>query len=70
MGDVRQNCYFYIDEAVPIDEQVMSCMCVSCHDKNPLGWFWEGSKHGYGPYDLDCDICGSCIHRCEQKAGS
>ena len=70
MGDARQNCYFFIDEALPVEEQVMNCMCVACHEKQPKGWFWEGARQGYGPYDLDCDICGSQIHRHEKKAGS
>lgn len=29
---------------------------------NKGGMFWEGSKVGYGEYDLDCEECGKTLH--------
>lgn len=59
-----EDCYFWIDQSVPEDEQKMNVLCVECHDeKRPeLGWFWEGSTKGYGPFDFICEICGRTIH--------
>lgn len=61
-----QDCYFWIDEKIPEAERGMNVLCVSCHDKNhpKLGWFWEGSRLGYGPYDFVCGECGFVIHPC------
>jgi hypothetical protein len=65
----KQNCYFFVDESKPLEEQVVDCLCETCHDKMPdKGWFWEGSRHGYGPFDFVCGVCGYVIHKHEQKA--
>ena len=38
-------------------------LCEKCHLEFPnLGWFWEGSKLGYGPYDFVCSKCEHVIH--------
>lgn len=60
----KENCYFYTDCTLPVSEQTIQVMCVNCHVKNPdLGWFWEGSKMGYGPFDFICNVCGYVIHK-------
>jgi hypothetical protein len=41
----------------------MSALCEKCHLANPsLGWFWEGSRLGYGPFEYVCNKCGHIIH--------
>jgi len=32
-----KNCYFWLDESVPLDDRTMSCMCLECYDKKYLG---------------------------------
>lgn len=60
-----EDCFFYIDCRTPKDEQYMSVMCVQCHDeKHPdMGWFWPGTKKGYGPFEYKCAICGKMVHQ-------
>lgn len=56
------DCYFYIDADLPEDQQKVNPLCLECHKNYPdLGWFWEGSKMGYGPYDFICSKCGHVI---------
>lgn len=58
-----EDCYLWIDENIPEDEQTMNVLCTKCHEKEPeLGWFWEGSKHGYGPFEFICNKCGHIVH--------
>jgi len=61
---MEEDCYFWIDQSLPEDEQFMNVLCVECHNgKYPqLGWFWEGSTKGYGPYDFTCGVCGKLVH--------
>ena len=64
MNNTTQNedCYFYIDGSVPEEEQVISCRCVECEKKNQSsGWFWQGSKTGYGKNNVTCKMCGHQI---------
>lgn len=62
----KENCYIYVspDSA---DDSCMNILCEECHKKNPVGWFWEGAKLGYGPYDFICDTCGHIIHKKLEK---
>ena len=62
--NMAEDCYFWIDQSVPEDKQKMNVLCVKCHDEKypQLGWFWGGSKKGYGPFDFICEICGKVIH--------
>jgi hypothetical protein len=56
----KEDCYIYSDNEIPEDQRTISILCEKCHLKFPnLGWFWEGSKLGYGPYDF---ICSKCQH--------
>ena len=57
----NEDCYFWTDEKLPEENRVVNVMCKDCHQKTPKGWFWEGSKHGYGPYDFICSECGCVI---------
>jgi hypothetical protein len=61
------DCYFFIDANTPEDEQTMSVMCTDCRDtKAPeIGWFYRGSVEGYGPFPIECDLCGLIIHKAE-----
>jgi len=59
-----KDCYFFVDESVPLQERKMSVLCVECHDnKMPeTGMFYHGSKEGYGPFDYKCCICGQLVN--------
>jgi len=63
-----ENCYFWIKDEVSEPNPVINVLCVQCRDKNhpKLGWFWEGSKLGYGPFDFICGDCGFVIHAHQQ----
>ena len=59
----KEDCYFYTDASLPESEQVIQVMCVGCVRERQLdGWFWEGSRLGYGPFDFICNLCGHVIH--------
>lgn len=55
------DCYFWVNDG---EEQKVNALCVDCHDKKhpKLGWFWEGSRLGYGPFDFVCGECGAIIY--------
>lgn len=55
----NEDCYFFLDIEVPEDERHMEVLCVKCrNEKHPdTGWFWEGSKLGYGPWNYNCCNC-------------
>lgn len=63
------DCYFWIDYQIPEEDRCMSVMCVKCHqEKMPdAGWFYPGSKEGYGPFDYICQLCGTIIHKAEDE---
>lgn len=59
----REDCYIWMDETIPEDRRTMNILCEQCHLKYPgLGWFWEGSRLGYGPFDFICNKCGHVVH--------
>ena len=59
----REDCYLWMDETVSEEARTMNILCEKCHLKFPgLGWFWEGSRLGYGPFDFICDKCGHVVH--------
>jgi hypothetical protein len=62
---MSENCYFWLDLEVPEAVRTMSIFCIQCHDEKyrNVGWLWEGSKKGYGPFDYKCTICGKMIHK-------
>ncbi len=57
-----QDCYFFVDmdEAIDDSRRTLSVLCVSCRNaEHPdTGWFWEGSREGYGPWEYTCVHCG------------
>lgn len=59
---MAQDCFFYVDmeQDVPDEEKCISVLCVKCRkEKYPdAGWFWAGSKLGYGPWPYSCNVCG------------
>jgi len=62
MEEQKPDCFFYTEESLPLEQQKIKVMCVECKKKNPdLGWFWEGSRLGYGPFVFVCSKCGTII---------
>ena len=59
-----EDCYFFIDGEKPEDQRAMSVLCVPCRNKvyPGIGWFWEGSKNGYGPWNYICSVCGKKLN--------
>ena len=58
MQDQKPDCFFYAEEP----SQKIRVMCVGCKKDFPdLGWFWEGSRLGYGPFVFACSKCGTVI---------
>jgi hypothetical protein len=60
----KENCYFWIDSELPEEERKINALCEKCHNEKfqNKGWFWEGSKRGYGPFDFICSECSHVIH--------
>lgn len=59
-----KNCYFLVDNSVPEKERKMIIFCEKCREEKipGRGWFWEGSKFGYGPFDFVCSSCELVIY--------
>jgi len=59
-----KNCYFYV-EGETEESKMIRAMCVECRtQKYPdTGWFYDGSKQGYGPFDYKCAKCKGVIHK-------
>jgi hypothetical protein len=65
---MSENCYFWLDASLPQEQQIFNVMCEKCHEKNPnVGWFWEGSEKGYGPFDFVCKTCGHVVYSPNEK---
>ena len=67
---MSKDCYFLVDPDpnVPEKEKTIKAMCVECRDKHmpDAGWFYPGSKEGFGPYDYKCYKCEEFIHKDEE----
>lgn len=50
----KLDCYW------TVEGKIIKAICKECHKKE--GWFWEGSKLGYGDYDLKCSSCNKIIN--------
>lgn len=63
-----EDCYFFTDNSIPYEERTISVLCIKCkEEKMPdTGWFWEGSKLGYGPFDFVCCVCNHIIYKGEK----
>lgn len=60
----KEDCWFYQDVSIPENERKMLVLCINCHKKEPVkGWYWEGSRLGYGPYNFICEKCKHVIHK-------
>jgi len=59
---MADDCYFFIDmeQDVPEEKRTISVLCVEDRKQHypNTGWFWEGSKLGYGPWAYKCQVCG------------
>lgn len=63
MDERQEDCYLWMDESILEEERTMNVLCQQCHLTYPgLGWFWEGSKLGYGPFEFICNKCGHVVH--------
>lgn len=63
---IKEDCYFFIDEKIPPEIRPISALCVECHEKKEVGWFWPGSQNGYSQYDIKCSECGKDIYKIEK----
>jgi len=65
MNQEIQNCYFYVDNTLPEEEQKISVMCLKCHDEKypKVGWFWNAQEKGYGPFKYICSKCQNTIYQ-------
>jgi len=63
------DCYFFIDIEDASKDKHIFCLHVECRDENypDTGWFYQGSKEGYGPWDFICRHCGKYIHKAENE---
>lgn len=69
MDGLKQDCYLWIDETVPEKQRTMNVLCIECSKKFPgLGWFWEGSRRGYGPFDFICKKCGHIVNHAPKNS--
>lgn len=57
---IKQDSYWFQEGEG--DEGRMRALCPICAKKSSKGWRWEGSRLGYGDYDLFCASCGNAIH--------
>ena len=62
-----EDCYFFIecDPGIPEEERRVRVLCMDCHEKYKGGWFYPGSKEGYGPYNYQCHMCKKIIYKGE-----
>jgi hypothetical protein len=58
---MKNDCYWFVDAARPVEEQTIQAMCLECHTTNNFGWYWS-AKQGYGDYDVFCSICKKPIY--------
>lgn len=57
-----EDCFFYIEGDCE-ETKRMRVMCVGCSSANPgLGWFYNASKDGYGPFKYVCSKCDKVIY--------
>lgn len=57
---IQQDSYWFIEGES--NDAKMNALCVICAKKQNKGWFWEGSRLGYGDYDLFCASCNNAIN--------
>jgi hypothetical protein len=66
---MAEDCYFFIDSSIPYEERKIDVYCIKCKEKKlpDNGWFWEGSKLGYGPFEFKCCCCEHIIYSGEKN---
>ena len=66
-----EDCYFFVDPDpnVPEEERRMKVICTKCRQEHmpDVGWFYPGSKEGYGPFDYQCCKCQKFIYKAEYE---
>lgn len=65
---MSEDCYFFIDMDVEVQDEGDRCidvLCIECRDSlyPGVGWFWDGSLKGYGPWTYNCCKCNKLIHK-------
>ncbi len=64
-----ENCYFYTTKKD--NDTYVVALCMECRKNNKeLGWFWEGSVKGYGPFVFKCEKCEKLIYEPEETETS
>lgn len=61
-----EDCYIFI-EVEKTGIETIRVMCMKCHAEKGIGWFYEGSLKGYGPWQFKCHQCGHLIHDHKEK---
>lgn len=68
---MAEDCYFFVDPDpnIPEKDRTMGVLCLECHNTHMpnTGWFYQGSKEGYGPFDYQCRRCGKCISKADDE---
>lgn len=71
---VKKSCYWWVDPLLSEDKKKFVAICEECYknvkEENPSiknSWYWDGTKLGYGNYDLSCHFCNTSIHKAEQN---
>ena len=59
-----EDCYFFVS-VDNLEEKKMAVLCVDCKHKDypDVGWYWEGSRLGYGPFNYICCKCNKVIYK-------
>lgn len=65
-NEKKEDCYWFMIKENDGNKYVKP-ICVECVEKDKelkekKGWFWEGSKLGYGNYNLNCFVCNKIIN--------
>lgn len=62
---MSEDCFLFIDP----QSQTIRSLHVTCRNEHypDTGWFYNGSKEGYGPWDFICSHCGKLIHKAENE---
>jgi hypothetical protein len=63
----QEDCFFYVGSTSQDEEERILARCLNCQKEEDGGWFWEGSKKGYSPYDVSCNVCGKFIYKYEKE---
>lgn len=63
---MSKNCYFIVKQDQDQAEKICA-LCIECKENYypDEGWFWEGTKNGYGPWLYQCCNCSQVIHNPE-----